>query len=244
VAVERHRADGAVTVGHVGRQPAALPVGHQRGRIARRHTDRLREGVGALADQQHVLAVVQHAAGERDRVDDAADAGDGAAVEAIAFHERGVHLDGAGRRQHGAVAGVEAGVIFEHTHGGLDGVERAAVLGQHAPAGQHRRPHAGPQLVTALGGVGAGTTVHDERGHPGNAIARWRHGHHRVTIRPDCKTEARSTVSTLASSAAAAVRGSSPTARQRARRPLRAMPASATGRGRCRALVIRARGCC
>ena len=61
-----------------------------------------------------------------------------------------------------------ARVIDEH--GGLDGVQCGAVPGQDAPAGQHRLPHAGAQLVAAVERIGAGASVHDERGNAGDPI--------------------------------------------------------------------------
>ncbi len=180
VAIER---DGPDRPPAVRGQPGPLPLGDERGRIAFGQAGRARERVGAVGDQQHVPAVAQHAPGEGDRIGDLVDGGDGAARQSIALHDGGVHLDGTGRGQHRAVAGVEAGMVLEHPHRRLDGIEGVSVGGEDAPAGQHRLADAGPQLLAPLGRIGASAAVDDQRRNACGAIARWRHAHHCVTTR-------------------------------------------------------------
>src|SRR5215813_10629876 len=57
--------------------------------------------------------------------------------------------------------GVEARVILERAHGRFDGVHGPATLFQHAPSGRDRCPHTDPQLVAAIGRIGAGAAVDD-----------------------------------------------------------------------------------
>src|SRR5262249_5010965 len=132
---------------------------------------------------------------------------------------------------------------FERAHCGFDGVERTATAAERAPARQRGGRDTLAELVESLARLGAGATVDDDRGDTVVDIARWRHEHHRVTIRPDCKTEARSTVPRLASFAVAAVPGWWPIARPSPPSRLRAMPASSTGPARCPASAIHARDC-
>jgi hypothetical protein len=167
VAIQRDRADR--TPAALG-EPRALTLGDQRGWIALRQPGGPREGVGALGDEQDVPAVVEYAPGERDGIRDAVHRGDGAAAEAVALHDRGVHLDGAGRGQHRAAPGVEDRVVFQHADRRLDGVERVTVLGQRAPAGQDRLPHPGAHLG-GVGRIGAGATMDNQRGNPGDSLA-------------------------------------------------------------------------
>jgi hypothetical protein len=139
-----------------------------------------------------MAARLEHPACERDRVGDATHGRDGTAVEPVAFHDRGVHLDGALAGQDGASTGIEPRMVLERTHGGLDGVERTAARGEHAPSRSHCCAHAPPQLLASVVRVRTRTAVHDDRRHtgtggPGRA---WRHRIHRVTIAAVCKTGA------------------------------------------------------
>src|SRR5216117_2047451 len=80
----------------------------------------------------------------------------GAAVEPVAFHDRGVHLDRAGGGEHGAAPGIEAGVILERAHRALDSIERGPTLTEHLPAFEDGGPDAFAELVPRLPGIGTG----------------------------------------------------------------------------------------
>jgi hypothetical protein len=181
VTIERDRAHRAAAAGGGRVQLRTLSWGHESRRLALRQARRARKRVGALTDHQHVLAVLQHAARQGDRIGDPVDAGHGAAREAVAFHDRGVHLDRARIGQDGAAPGVEAGMVFQRPDGGLDRVERSPVGGQHAPARPHRRPYPFAQLLEPLARIGARPAVDDQCRDADDVIARWSHGHQCVT---------------------------------------------------------------
>src|SRR6059036_3251933 len=137
---------------------------------------------------------LEEAARERDRIRDARDGRDGAALEVIAFHDRCVHFDRAVAGENRAATRVEARVVLERAHRAFHGVQRRAARREDAPAGHRGGAHALPKLVTAVGRIRAGAAVNDDRGHARRRgpVSGWRHGLHRVTIPPDCKTLGRS----------------------------------------------------
>ena len=80
-------------------------------------------------------------------------------------------------------------MILEGAHGALHGVERRATSGEDAPALEDGDPDARAKLVSPLDGVRTGAAMDDDGWHARgrDPVALWRHGSHRVTIRPDCK---------------------------------------------------------
>src|SRR2546425_361503 len=83
-------------------------------------------------------AIVPWRSSERDGVGDASDGADRAAAQAVALHDRGVELDGAGGGEHGAPAGVETRMVFQRAHRGFDGVHGTTSVAEDAPPGRHR----------------------------------------------------------------------------------------------------------
>src|SRR6266508_3307370 len=132
----------------------------------------------------------EDAAHECDRIRDARDGRDGTALEMIAFHDRCVHFDRAVAGENRAATRVEARVVLERAHRAFHGVQRRAAGREDVPAGHGGGAHAPPELVTSFGRIRAGAAVNDDRGHARRRgpVSGWRHGHHRVTIPPDCKT--------------------------------------------------------
>ena len=110
-----------------------------------------------------MTAAFEDPARQRDRVCDARDGGDRAALEPVALHDRGVHLDRAIDGENRAAARVEAGMVFQGPDGALDRVEGGAAAGQHLPARLRRGPHTVPKLVRRIRQVGAGPAVDDDR---------------------------------------------------------------------------------
>ena len=130
------------------------------------HAALAREGQRAGADQQHVLAVVEHGARELDRVAHALDGGDRARAQAVAAHDRGVHLDGAGARQARPAPGVEDRIVLELRTAACDGIQRRAARRQDREAGVRGRVAAGARgiLAGAVGRAIAGAAVNDDQG--------------------------------------------------------------------------------
>src|SRR2546422_831148 len=66
----------------------------------------------------------------------------------------------------------------------LAGAQGTPAVTENAPTGRNRRAHAGPQLVAAIGGIGAGAAVDDQRRHTGSTgRLSSPHRAQRVTIR-------------------------------------------------------------
>ena len=80
-------------------------------------------------------------------------------------------------------------MILERAHRALDSIERGPTLTEHLPAFEDGGPDAFAELVPRLPGIGTGAAVDDDGRHArgGDSGALWRHGFHRVTIRPGCK---------------------------------------------------------
>ena len=164
----------------------SLAIGDERLRIALRDADRAGEGERPVAHEQHVTSRLEDLARDGDRVrHDTGESGNGPALQAVSLHDRGVRLDRAVAREDRAAARVEAWIVLEGAHGGLDRVERGAAGRQHPPSRQRGRANALAKLGR-LGRIRAGAAMDDDRGNPG------RHCLHRVTIPSDCKIPARS----------------------------------------------------
>src|SRR4030095_13445210 len=91
----------------------SLAIGDERCRITLPDPDGAGERERAVADQQDVAARLEDAPGGGDRVRDADQGRDGPALEAVAFHDRGVHLDRAVSVQDRAAARAAAWVVLE-----------------------------------------------------------------------------------------------------------------------------------
>jgi hypothetical protein len=112
----------------VRREPHALPLDDERGRIDRLQPALPREAVRAVPHEEHVLAL-QHLAREADRVLDPVHARDRADVEVAAVHQRRVHLDAPLAVEHAPEAGVERGVVLEVRDGGCTASRRCRCRG-------------------------------------------------------------------------------------------------------------------
>ena len=111
-----------------------------------------------------MAARLEDAPGEGDRVRDAGDGRNGAALEAVTFHDRRVQLDRAVSGEDRAAARVETRIVLEHAHRALDRVERGTAGREHPPSGQRGGAHARTELV-ALGRIRAGAAVDDDGGY-------------------------------------------------------------------------------
>ena len=83
-------------------------------------------------DEQDVLGVLHHGAGEPDRVPGVLGGGDRARPPGSGHH-RGVQLRLSRRGERGAAAGVEQRIVLEHFHAGAHGVQGAAAGREHLP---------------------------------------------------------------------------------------------------------------
>ena len=135
-----------------------------------------RERQRAVADQQHVLAVLEHAARQRHRMAQPrhrADGADRGALRSPLMTHASTSTVPA-RVKHRAVAGVELGVVLERAHRRLDRVERAAARVEQRPPRRRRRFAAGdaarPPRVLDV----PGAAVHDDRSRHAGAMLAWR----------------------------------------------------------------------
>src|SRR5438094_445200 len=114
----------------------------------------------------------------------------GAALQPVALHDRRVQFDHAVAGEDRAAPGVEARIVLEHAHRGLDGVEGGAARREDSPTRESGGTHAPAKLVAPLARVRAGAAVEDDRGYArrGGAVGRWRPAIHRVKIPATCKT--------------------------------------------------------
>ena len=172
---------------------------------------------------------------------------DGPALEAVAFHDRGVHLDRAVSVQDRAAARVEARVVLERAHGALDRVERGAALRRAraippARGGTHTLARSSGAWEGSAPAppwtMIAGTRVVGARPADG-AIAFTVSQSRRIAKSSlDLALNARIVALPSLSASRRASRGG------RGGAAATLSSASATGRGRCRASAIRAPGCC
>lgn len=137
----------------------------------------VRERLGARADQEHVVGVLQDASRQRHRMRHARDAGHRADGAGTAVHDGRVHLHAAVGREHRAPARVEAGVRFEGHDGAHHGLERRAAVREHGVARAQRGREAGPQgrlrvAVEPRPGEPAGPAVDCEDGAQGRPACR------------------------------------------------------------------------
>src|SRR5206468_4401930 len=110
VPVERDGADRAAERGGSRRTlgvALSLAIRDERRGVALRDSHGPGERDGAVADEQDVTARLEDAPGEGDRVRDAGDGRNGAALEAVTFHDRRVQLDRAVSGEDRAAARVE-----------------------------------------------------------------------------------------------------------------------------------------
>src|SRR5207302_10332339 len=146
-------------------QASPLALGDELGRIAEGHAELAGPRPRPLTDEEGVATFLHDALRERDGMTDARDAGDRPVRETVAFHDGGVHLDGAVGGEHRAPAGIEARVVLERAHGRFHREHGAPAVAQDGPTRGHGLTDAVAQLVGAGGGIGARSTVDDERGH-------------------------------------------------------------------------------
>ncbi len=97
-------------------------------------TVRLRKRFGALAREQHVLAVIHDRARGQYRVAQPRDAGHRAGIQGCAIHDGGIEFVGARMREHSALACIEQRALFEQAHGFGHRVDGRTAAGQHALA--------------------------------------------------------------------------------------------------------------
>ena len=110
--------------------------------VFRRHQhDALFQGelLGALADQQHVRALVHHQARQIDRVLDVAYGGHRPRTRPVAVHDGGIELRIPVRVEHRAAAGIELRVILHGAHRGRHGIQARAAALEDRVAGIERR---------------------------------------------------------------------------------------------------------
>jgi hypothetical protein len=126
---------------------------------------RLRELVGAWADEHYVLCVFHHAAGELHWVLHGTYAGHGAASKVAAVHDRGVQLMLAAVVEGGAAAGVELGGVLECGNDALDDVEAGVAAGEHIAAEGDGALEVGLdccEVSVGRAGPGAGAAMHGD----------------------------------------------------------------------------------
>ena len=158
--VQRHRSDGIVRnssiyaryrrlrpfvvfesgkrrIGESGRlallrtlQALALAIEHQFRIVDERHAVRMGKLFRAGADEVDVRALLQHQPRRLDGIAQALHAGHAAGLHAAAVHQKCVELHAAVGGEEAAAARVEGGIVFQHRHGSLDGVERRAAPGE------------------------------------------------------------------------------------------------------------------
>src|SRR6185503_16592012 len=109
------------------------------------------ELIGALARNEHVTILVEQPPREGDRGAGGPEAGNGASGAGTAVHDRCIELDAAVRRQYASASGVEALVLLENAHRGLDRVERSLALVQDLGAGGQRRFESRARALLLLG---------------------------------------------------------------------------------------------
>ena len=102
-------------------------------------------------DDEDVVGVFHHGAGERDRVPGVLGCGHRTGLPGPGHH-RCVQLRLRRRGEGGPAAGVEQWIVLEYGHGGTDGVQGPAARGQHLPSGLVGGPQ--PLLVGRAGGQG------------------------------------------------------------------------------------------
>ena len=130
-------------------------IGGEVGRIARLDAGPLGELPRARTGE-HGERALEDAPGERDRVRDPAHGGDRSDVEVLAIHHPGVELDDALLGQRRATARPEDARSLEVADRGLDGIERAAAVVEHTPAGA-APPRGSPRGSASLGRAGCRT---------------------------------------------------------------------------------------
>jgi len=99
-----------------------------------------RESFGRRPDQQHVIGLLHHAAGDRDRIAGGTNAGDGTGPQIAAIHDRGIQFEGPLDRHHRPPSGVEQRIVLEHANRFLDGIQRRASFAQDRRASRQRTP--------------------------------------------------------------------------------------------------------
>jgi hypothetical protein len=107
------------------------------------HAVRLREPLGAFADEVDVRTFLEDEACGVDGIAEALDAGDAAGFHAAAIHEEGVELDATVGGEEAATAGVEGGVVFKDGDGGFYGVDGRAPAGEDFVTDFESVAHAG-----------------------------------------------------------------------------------------------------
>jgi hypothetical protein len=98
----------------------------------------LRELIGALAREEHVRALLHHRARNADRVLRCSNSGDRARRARPPVHDRRVELMCLVPGEDRAPSGIEIGIVLEHQHRRLDGVERIAAGRQDLRSGIER----------------------------------------------------------------------------------------------------------
>ncbi len=172
MSVERDRANGAgfmseVMLGGVGIFEAAAPGGalainDEIFGSAERNSIFGGKLFCAGADEHHVLAFFEHAAGQADGVADPFDGGNRAGFQRSAVHHDGVELDAAVTIQVRADACVERGIVFEGDDGGFDGVNRWAACAENFPAGLKGATDSVAAIFDCFVGNVPGAAVDDE----------------------------------------------------------------------------------
>ncbi len=119
----------------------------------------LGELLSARANEVDMRALVQNQARGLDGVAQALHAGDASGAEGCAVHDECVELHSSVAGEKAAASGVEGGIVFHGSDGGLDSIQSGAAAFEDAPAFLERVKHALFVRIEQIGGDVPGATV-------------------------------------------------------------------------------------
>jgi hypothetical protein len=125
---------------------------------------RLRESLGAFADEVDVGAFFKDQARGMDGIAEALDASDAPGFHAASVHEEGVELYATVGGEEAAATSVEGRVIFEDSDSGFNGIEGCAAAGEDFVTDLEGVAHAGFVGVCGVDGNGPSSAVDEEGG--------------------------------------------------------------------------------
>ena len=114
------------------------------------------EIVGAVAGKKDVRTAIEEAPGEADRSARGPQSGNCAGPSVAAVHDCGVKLNAAGRGEHASSTRIEADILFQDPHRGLDRVESAFAFRKDRRACGERLLESGERALFLLGVEPAG----------------------------------------------------------------------------------------